>query len=138
MMTSPATTAAITPSALLRRPAPATARAPAPPLRVRFVGQLLEDAHAVTEPATGRAAFVVVIGQGAGNPDIIATRWVGDEPDAAIYARDRAAELNAGAAVEVHGEGLRMRYHHGALALNVCNTLDIERTDAVAPRSITP
>ena len=125
-----------TPSALLRRPSPAVGIAPARPLRVRFAGQLLEDAHAVTEPATGRAAFCIVIGQGAGNPDIIATRWVGDGPDAAIYARDRAAELSVGAMVEVHGEGLRMRYHHGALAVSVCNVLDIERLDDA--RATTP
>jgi hypothetical protein len=121
------------PSALLRRPAPAAQHAPAQPLRVRFAGQLLEDAHSATEPATGRAAFCVVIGQGSGNPDIIATRWVGDGPDAAIYARDRATELSAGAMVEVHGEGLRMRYHHGALAVSVCNVLDIERIDGARP-----
>jgi hypothetical protein len=125
-----------TPSSLLRRPAPAVGIAPARPLRVRFAGQLLEDAHAVTEPATGRAAFCIVIGQGAGNPAIFATRWVGDGPDAAIYARERAADLRAGDLVEVHGEGLLMRYHHGALAMRVCHTLDIERLDDA--RATTP
>ena len=122
--------AVLTPSALLRRPTPADACAPARPMRVRITGVLAEDAHACTEPATGRAAFAVLISQGAGDPDILATRWVGDGPDAAIYARDRAAALHAGDTVEVHGEGLRMRYHRGALAAHVCTTFDVELVEA--------
>lgn len=115
------------PSALLRRPPTAPAAAPARPTRVRITGPLAEDAYGALEPATGRAAFTVVISQGAGEPDLVATRWVGDGPEAASFAHERAAALRAGDIVEVQGEGLRMRQRHGVLALHVCTTFDVER-----------
>lgn len=114
------------PSALLRRPQPPAATAPARPLRLRLTGTLLEDAYASVEPATGRAAFTVVLRQGAGDPVVIATRWVGDGPEAAFFASERAAQLRAGDTVQVHGEGMRMRYHHGAMAVSVAHTFSVE------------
>lgn len=121
-------TSTLTPSALLRRPPPAPIAAEGwRPAQVRITGRLLEHAVASTEPATGRAAFTVVISQGAGEPDLVATRWVGDGPEAASFAHERAAALRAGDIVEVQGEGLRMRHRHGTLALHVCTTFDVER-----------
>lgn len=117
-----------TPSTLIRRPAPAAIApcAPAQPMRVVLTGALLEDAVASTEPATGRAAFTVTLAQGAGEPVVVATRWVGDGPEAAFHATDRAQALRAGDIVTVHGDGLRIRYRHGALAYCVGMVRDIE------------
>lgn len=107
------------PSALLRRGAPALVPiAPPHELHVTLIGELLEHAHASTEPATGRAALSVVIGQGYGQPAVLATLWLqGDGYEAMQLASERAAKLPRGAVVAVHGDQLRMRYHHGALAV---------------------
>lgn len=117
------------PSTLLRRTAPGAARAPrtatADP-HVTITGTLLEDAHTRIEPATGRAAFSVVIAQAAGRPDVIATCWVGDGPDAAAHADDRARGLRAGDIVTVHGDGLAMRYVHGTLTVALVFTRSVE------------
>lgn len=124
---SAATASIPTPSAMLRRPAPAAACAPAPePISTRIRGTLLDDAYSSTEPATGRAAFTVVLSQGLGAPDIVATRWVGEGPEAALHARDRAAGLRAGDTVEVHGGALRLRYRDSAMALQLCAVRDVE------------
>lgn len=109
------------PSALLRRPDLQPATAQARPMRVCIVGALLEDAYAAVEPATGRAAYTVVVSGGIG-PDVVATRWIGDGPEDAIHATQIAAALRAGDVVLVEGDGLRMRQHHGVLALHVCTT----------------
>lgn len=116
------------PSTLIRRrdPAGAVPCSPVAPMRVTLTGALLEDAVSSTEPATGRAAFSVVLGQGPGQPVVVATRWVGDGPDAAVHASRRACELRAGDIVTVHGDGLRMRYRHGALVIAVGLVRDIE------------
>ena len=117
------------PSALLRRPpprtdAPAVRAAPEP--RVVVTGALLEDAITCTEPATGRAAFSVTIGQGAGHPAIVATRWVGDGPEAAFHAAERARELRRGDIVSAHGDGLHMRYRQHTLVLVLGHVRDVE------------
>lgn len=126
------TAAPIAPSTLLRRPAPATIVpcAPARPMRVRLTGVLLEDAVTSTEPATGRAAFTVTLAQGAGEPVVIATQWVGDGPEAAFHAAVCAQTLRAGDVVTVCGDGLRMRYRHGALALVVAIVRNVEPAQA--------
>lgn len=121
--------ASAAPSALLRRPPPAVAARGEPgavPARVVVTGRLLEHATAATEPATGRAAFSVTISQGAGHPAIIATRWVGDGPEAAFHAAGRAAELRRGDVVTAHGDGLHMRYRQGTLVLVLGHVRDIE------------
>ena len=114
-------TAPAAPSALLRRPPPTlTPAAPPAPLRVVIAGQLLEHAHAGAEPATGRAAVSVTLAQGSGLPKVLATLWLaGDGRDAMQLAHERARGLLQGDVVEVHGYDLRMRYHHGALAILV-------------------
>jgi hypothetical protein len=126
----------MTPSTLIRRPTPAavTPCAPAQPMRVVLTGPLLEDAFSGTEPATGRASFSVTLAQGAGEPVVVATRWVGDGPDAAFYAAERAQALRAGDIVTVHGDGLRIRYRHGTLAYFVGSVRDIEIEQRSAER----
>lgn len=126
---------ATAPSTLLRRPEPRAPRAATPDPRITITGTLRDDAHASTEPATGRAAFHVVIAQGGDAPDIVATRWVGDGPDAAMYAHDRAAGLCAGDIVTVHGDGLRLRYRHGTLVLELIAVRDIELEQLRAERA---
>lgn len=128
-------TLATAPSTLLRRPAPAPAMAPAKPMRVHIVGTLLEDAHAATEPATGLVAVTVVVSGGVG-PDLVATRWIGDGPEAAICARAIADNLRAGDIVVVKGEGLRMRQRHGGLALHVCTTTHLDLHAEAAGREV--
>lgn len=116
-------------STLLRRPPQSAAHAPrtaTPDPRVTITGTLLGDGHTRIEPATGRAAFSVVIAQAAGRPDVIATCWVGDGPDAAAHADDRARGLRAGDIVTVHGDGLAMRYVHGTLAVALVFTRSVE------------
>lgn len=118
------------PSTLLRRPSAAAAVAPPPEPALVITGVLLEDAHSATEPATGRAAFTVVLAQPRGAPPIVATRWVGDGPEAAQYAYERAQALCAGDTVTVHGDGLRARYRHDTLSYVVAFVRDIELTTA--------
>lgn len=119
------------PSALLRRPPPAPIAAEGwRPAQVRITGRLLEHAVAATEPATGRAAYTVIVGQPGGAPPIVATRWVGDGPDAGAFARDRAAELARGDAVILYGDGLHLRYRDGALAIVLAGVRGIERNNA--------
>lgn len=108
------------PSARLHRPPPTRAAAAQPrELRVCIIGELAEDAHACVEPATGRAAVSVVLAQGYGAPKVLATQWLGDGVDAICDSEYQAALMPAGTVVEVDGASLRMRYHHGALALLV-------------------
>jgi len=126
-------TTATTPSALLRRPPPPTARRTAPEPRIVVTGELLEDAYSCGEPATGRAGFVVTIAQRAGQPPIVATRWVGDGPDAAQYANARARALRTGDVVSAHGGGLHLRFRHDAPALVLDHVRDIELEEAAAP-----
>lgn len=121
------------PSERLRRPSVAPARPPVPAPRIAITGTLAEDAYSTTEPATGRAAFTVVVAQPDGAPAIVATRWVGDGPDAAIYASRRAGELRAGDVVTVHGDGLRLRYRHDVLSLVVGLVRDIELESTPQP-----
>lgn len=121
------------PSTLLRRPAPGTPRAPrtaTPDPHVTITGTLLEDAHTRIEPATGRAAYAITISQAGGRPDVVATRWVGDGPDAAAHADKRARGLRAGDIVTAHGDGLAMRYTHGVLAIILVVTRDVELVTA--------
>lgn len=78
----------------------------------------------------------MTIAQKAGNPAIVATRWVGDGPDAAIYASRRASNLRAGDVVTIHGDGLRMRYSHGTLLLALAFVRDVElvhQRERIAP-----
>lgn len=127
-----------TPSTLLRRPTPGTPRATrtaAADPHVTITGTLLEDAHTRTEPATGRAAFAVTIAQSGGRPDVLAIRWVGDGYEAAAHAEERARALRAGDVVTVHGDGLAMRYAHGALAITIVVTRDIELVTAREERN---
>lgn len=125
-MSSTAAAAAHPLSALLRRPPPPAAVRAAPEPRIVVTGTLLDDAVTCAEPATGRAAFSVTISQGAGHPAIIATRWVGDGPEAAFHAAGRAAELRRGDVVTAHGDGLHMRYRQGTLVLVLGHVRDIE------------
>lgn len=104
-------------STLLRRPSPAAPVRAAPEPTIVVTGALLEPAVSSTEPATGRAAVSVTIGQGNGHPVIVATLWLGDGPEAAQHASARAAELRDGDVVSAHGHGLHMRYRHGTMAL---------------------
>ena len=125
------------PSGRLRRPAAAPVKAAAPAPRIVVTGPLAEDAYSATEPATGRAAFTVVVAQPDGAPAIVATRWVGDGPDAAIFASRRAGELRAGDVVTVHGDGLRLRYRHDVLTLVVGMVRDIELEVSTHPERTT-
>ena len=68
----------------------------------------------------------MTISQGAGHPAIVATRWVGDGPEAAFHAAERARELRRGDVVTAHGDGLHMRYRHGTLVLVLGHVRDIE------------
>lgn len=123
-----ASAGASAPSALLRRRgAEPAALAPHNPMRVDITADLAWPAQACTEAATGRAAISVQLCQGHGQPEVLATLWLGDDYDAMQAAHERARTLQAGDAVRVRGEGLRMRYHHGALALLVCTVHSIER-----------
>lgn len=120
-------TATAAPSALLRPGAPAALPlAPPHELHVTIVGELLEHAHVAVEPATGRAALSVTLGQGQGMPAVLATLWLGDGPEAMQLAHDRARTLLRGDVVTVHGDTLRMRYHHDALAISVAHVRRIE------------
>lgn len=118
MMTIAATATAPPSARLRRKPALPPAWPHDVPTRVRITGLLLEDAHAVTEPATGRAAYSVVV-SGRQGPDIIATRWVGDGPEAALAARTIAEALRCGDLVDVEGDGLHLRQHRGVLAVHI-------------------
>lgn len=133
MSTAATATAGAAPSALLRRPPPAVAVRGEPgavPPRIVVTGRLLEHATAATEPATGRAAFSVVIGQPGGAPPILATRWSGDGPDAAAHARDRAAALPRGTLVTISGDGMSLRYRDGALAIVIAGVRDVQEQPA--------
>lgn len=121
------------PSTLLRRTAPGAPRAPrtaTPDPHVTITGTLLEDALTRIEPATGRAAYSVTLAQAAGRPDVIATCWVGDGPEAAAHAEERARNLRAGDVVTAHGDGLAMRYTHGVLAIALVVTRSVELVTA--------
>lgn len=119
-----------TPSTLLRRPAPGTPRAAAPDPHVTITGTLLEDAHTRIEPATGRAAYAITISQAGGRPGVTAIRWVGDGPEAAAHADERARSLRAGDIVTAHGDGVAFRYTHGVLAITLVVTRDVELVTA--------
>lgn len=125
------------PSERLRRPSAAPARPPVPAPRIAITGTLAEDAYSTTEPATGRAAVTVVVAQPGGAPSIAATRWVGDGPDAAIFASRRAGELRAGDVVTVHGDSLRLRYRNDVLTLVVGMVRDIELEVSTHPERTT-
>lgn len=127
------------PSERLRRPSVAPARppVPVPAPRIAITGTLAEDAYSATEPATGRAAFTVVVAQPGGAPSIAATRWVGDGPDAASFASRRAGELRAGDVVTVHGDSLRLRYRNDLLTLVVGMVRDIELEVSTHPERTT-
>lgn len=125
------------PSTLIRRPEPAAAVpvTQATPVSAKLTGPLLEDAVVSTQPATGLAAFSVTLAQGPGEPVVVATKWVGDGPDAAVHAAERASAMRAGDIVTVHGDGLRMRYRHGTLAIVVGIVRDIELEQLRAGRA---
>lgn len=132
-MTAAANTAApaaLQPSAMLRPPAPSITHA-APPraAHVTIVAELAEDAHAGIEAATQRAAVSVVLAQGYGMPKIMATWWLGDAVDDILEAEIQASLMQAGDLVRVEGDSLRMRYHHGALAIMVGTVRRITRAD---------
>lgn len=124
MSSQPTATAA--PSAMLRRAAPIEPCAEARDPSLVITGTLAEDAYSATEPATGRASFTVRLAQSHDRPEIIATRWVGDGHEARMHAHDRATALRAGDTVTVHGDGLVMRYRHGAMTLQVVLVRDVE------------
>ena len=124
MSSQPTATAA--PSARLSRPAPPVPRTEACDPRLVITGTLAEDAYSATEPATGRASFTVRLAQSHDRPEIVATRWCGDGHDARMHAHDRATALRAGDTVIVHGDGLVMRYRHGAMTLEVVLVRDVE------------
>lgn len=125
-MSSQPTAATAAPSARLRRPAPPVPRAEACDPRLVITGMLAEDAYSATEPATGRASFSVRLAQSHDRPEIVATRWCGDGHEARMHAHDRATALRAGDTVIVHGDGLVMRYRHGAMTLQVALVRDVE------------
>lgn len=119
------------PTAAARRAMPHRDAPPAPRAEPRdpslvITGTLAEDAYSATEPATGRASFTVRLAQSHDRPEIIATRWVGDGHEARMHAHDRATALRAGDTVTVHGDGLVMRYRHGAMTLQVELVRDVE------------
>ena len=135
MSTTPVLPTATRPSTLLRRPPPpaaASAGRGAVPPRIVVTGALLEDAASHTEPATGRAAFTIVLEQAGGGPAIWATRWVGDGPEAAWHAAERARGLRRGDIVSAHGDGLRMRYRRSELTLELAHVRDIELEEPAA------
>ncbi len=112
--------AGASPSAMLRRPAPALApSAPPRAAHVTILGELAEDAHAGIEAATQRAALSVVVAQAYGMPKVLATWWLGDGVDDILEAEYQASRLQAGDAVRIEGDSLRLRYHHGAIAVTV-------------------
>lgn len=126
MSSQPPATAAAAPSARLSRPAPPAPRTEPRDPRLVITGMLAEDAYSATEPATGRASFSVRLAQSHDRPEIVATRWCGDGHEARMHAHDRATALRAGDTVIVHGDGLVMRYRHGAMTLEVVLVRDVE------------
>ena len=119
-----------TPSALLRRQVPKPAAAPESPLRVSFTGRLAHGARAVVEAATGQAGLCVELEQGAGRPNVLATLWLGDGYEAQRDCDARAEALRAGQLVTVRGEGLRMRFHAGDMAVAVSIVTGIDAVHA--------
>lgn len=131
-MTAAAMTAA--PSERLRRPAPSITPAAGPrELGTTIVGELAEDAHASVEAVSHRAALSVVLAQGYGLPKVLGTLWLGDDVDSILDAEYLATTLPAGALVRVQGDTLRMRYHHGALAIMLGTVRSIERAEEATP-----
>ena len=126
MVSAVVAAASAPPSARIRRPEPAPARAPARPLRISITGRLAEHAHTVVEAVSGYAGLAIVLEQCPGQPQVLATLWLGEGYDAQRECDNRAQFLGAGDLVTVHGEGLRMRFHAGAMALSVSIVTGVE------------
>ena len=90
---------------------------------------------AALRPATGRAAITITIAQGAGRPAIVGTQWGDDGPEAALHAHERARTLRAGDTVTVKCDGMRYRYSHRDLVLDLIGARDIELTITREERS---